>query len=270
MSNPLSDLINSSDWGVSKSRGTLCLLFRQALLWNRPFLTRNKPVNNAGWMERAHTFFKKPHNKIYKNDMGNLNKDLTNDEFTWPTFKKAVDFLDPMGATLIIKLTWLDNSVSEYRMIVDPVSDESDVDHIVDKNDIFKNKSKNVSDVARLWRMIVRGENITEEKWHKMLDDYIRAPLSGFDVSKENISEIKNNLQRRLTHNKMTWSTFRKGIHALSPKVETYGLELRWSNNPNEVTYVEHPYPNPRFITDYSPEQLKRGATYVRRQQKGV
>lgn len=265
MSNPLSDLINSSDWGVSKARGTLCLLFRQALLWNRPFLPDNRPVNNAGWSERAHIFFKKPHNKIYKNDMGNLNKDLTGDEFTWPTFKKAVDFLDPIGATLIIKLTWLDDTVSEYRVVIDPIGDEKDVDHIADKNDIFKSKSKNVNDVARLWRTIVHSEGIDEKKWHAMLDDYIRAPLSGFDVSKENISEIKNNLQRRLTHNKMTWSTFRKGINALSPKIETYGLELRFGNKPSEITYVEHPYPNPRYATDFAPDQLQKGAGYVRR-----
>lgn len=266
MSNPLSDMLSSPEHSMSRARGTLCLLFRQAIVWNRPFKRDNKPISHSGWNQRAAIFFSKPHNKVYKNDMGNLNKDLTNEEFTWPTFKKAVDFLDPIGATLVIKLTWLDDSVSEYQMIIDPAEDESDVDHIEDKDiktDIFRNKIMDVNSVARLFRMIVRGEDIDEKKWHSLLDDYIRTPLSGFDISKENISELKNNLQRRLTSNKLTWSTFRKGIHALSPKIETYGLELRWSKHPDDYTYVEHQYPNPRFIVDFTPDQPKRGVSYV-------
>lgn len=229
------DLLSDPQKGVNRAKGILCYLFRDVLLW--------KGVNQFSWKKRANRFFEKPHNIAEGIDKGNLNKALVNDDFTWGTFKKAIDFLDPKGATLTIVLTWRSEDVSRYTVVIDPGEDESDPvlnqfgvepedAEIFQRGNVSKSRQKKPANtLARLFRKIVTQEGITLTQWEGLLNAYARNPVNGIGQTPREINQAVVTLQRDLLLPRMTWGVFRKGILLLSPKIEEYILELRWGKD---------------------------------------
>lgn len=256
--NPLTDVLSDPTRGVNRSHNILCFLFRKALLWGRD----GKPVGFNGWSKRANEFFKKPHNEIYKNDKGNLNKDLMRPEFTWPTFKKAVDFLDPLVATLTVELTWPDDNVTEHTMVIDPAEDESSTDVFGSaeetNNTPFEGKSPPVNSLARFWRRIVIKEGITPEKWDKLLTQYVNAPISGIDLTTSTVNDARNNVNRQLMENTLSWTKFRMGLNFLDSKKVALILECRWSDKPDDVSIYKGGTFNPKHHKPKRTNSLKK------------
>lgn len=232
MSKTVKELLSDPLKGTNRAKGILCYLFRHVLLWRK--------VNQFAWDKRARLFFQKEHNKHTK-DKGNLNKALVHDEFTWGAFKMAIDFLNPMGASLTIVLTWKSGQTSRYSIIIDPAEDESDPVlnrfDVENPSDVFaENSKKPANTLARLFRKIVAEESISATQWSALLESYVRNPVNGVPQNSRDVTAAIGTLQRELLKSRMSWSVFRKGLNLLNPKQVDYILEMRWSNKPGDVT----------------------------------
>lgn len=257
--NPLTDVLSDPTRAVNRSHNILCYLFRTALLWGRG----NGSIGFTGWYKRANIFFKKPHNAIYKNDKGNLNKDLMRPEFTWPTFKKAVDFLDPLGATFTIEFTWPDDTVTTHTMVIDPAEDESAADvfgEAVKKEDTpFEGKPPPGNSLARFWqRIVVEDLEISQERWNELLTKYVKDPISGIDLNTSTVNDARNTINRQLMENTLSWTKFRTGLNFLDAKKVVFILECRWSNKPNDVSVYRGGTFNPKYQQPKRTDTLKK------------
>lgn len=261
--NPLTDLLSDPTRGEHRASGVLSALFRQALIWGR----NNHPVDHDGWSRRARVFFAKPHNVDLKSDLGNLNKDLVRPEFTWPTFKKAVDFLNPHKAFFTVILVWPpdenDNSrESRYTMpfVFDPNHkwEDTELSERKTSKSPFSGKHKMLNDVAYLWRMIVRGENIDAAKWRELNQRYVASPLSGTDLTDTKFNDACNVVNRQLTDHHMSWSKFRIGLNFLDVKATYFVLECRWSDKPGDQTTYQRGTLNPLYHLPRHVNQLRK------------
>lgn len=272
MNDYVKDLLADPLKGTTRVQGVLCYLFRHVLLWRK--------VNQIAWKKRAEKFFQKEHNKTYHpetgkeipGDKGNLNKELTRREFTWANFKKGIDFLNPISATLTLKFTWLNGLESSYSINIDPAEDESDVDTIdnVPISDVFDGRPPAKNTLSRLFQRILTDEGIDIPKWEALLDQYVSNPTNGIPQSKAKTNEAINAIQRELLHPRMSWNVFRKGINLLNPQRTDYILKMRWSERTGEETYHIATLYNPmdeRYLTPLAErkEENDVGCQYARR-----
>lgn len=230
MSRTVKDLLADPLKGTNKAQGILCYLFRHVLLWRK--------INQFAWNKRAQLYFEKPHNRDNP-DKGNLNKALTQDDFTWGNFKKGIDFLNPVSATLIIRLTWKSGRVSSYAIKIDPAEDEADPALNVfgeEESDVFQDQAKPSNTLARLYRRIISEEGIDITRWNALLEEYAKNPLHGIAQNRRDINSAINALQRDLLTPRMSWNRFRKGILLLNPVKEEYILEMRWTKDLSDTT----------------------------------
>lgn len=244
MSRSVRDLLADPLKGTNRAQGILCYLFRHVLLW------RN--VNLFSWNRRTTIYFKKPHNQDNP-DKGNLNKALTTDDFTWSTFKKAVDFLNPVSAVLIITLTWRAGHKSEYSIVIDPAEAEDDLSlntfsDLPLESDVFAEQKQPTNTLARLYRQIIVRERIDVTRWNALLEKYVKNPLNGVAQNQKEQATAISAFQRELFHPRMSWNVFRRGILLLNPVEEEYRLKLRWGKGGKEVS--EH------FVTIRDPLDL--------------
>lgn len=220
------DLLSDNNRGQKRARGVLCYLFRSVLLWKKMTWFR--------WNRLQDIYFNKPHNA--KNpDRGNLNKTLIADELTWGSFKKAIDFLNPISATLTVELTWPSGLSSSYTIVIDPAEDESDpaLNTFTEEHVVFDKKKRPASQLARLFRQIVSKENITLDRWNACFDQFVKNPMNGIEQTPQAQKAAISSLQRDVTAPRMSWTIFRRGLLVLGPVKETYTLHIRWSDDPN-------------------------------------
>lgn len=220
------ELLSDPNKGLYRSQGVLCYLFRHVLLWRK--------VNQFRWNRLQAIYFEKPHNA--KNpDRGNLNKALIQDDLTWGSFKKAIDFLNPISARLTLNLTWGSGLTSTYTIVIDPAEDESDpaLNTFTEEHVVFEKKKKPASQLARLFRQIVMQENITLERWNASFEEFVKNPMNGIEQTPQAQKAAISSLQRDVTAPRMSWNIFRRGLLVLAPVKEEYILHMRWSNDPN-------------------------------------
>lgn len=227
MVDSVKELLSDPLKGLRRSQGVLCYLFRHVLLWRK--------VNQFSWNKRLNLYFEKEHNK--KNpDKGNLNKALCQDDLTWGSFKKAIDFLNPISAVLKIELTWRSGLTSTYSIVIDPAEDESDPalnTFDTNQSEVFVDQKKPANTLARLFRRIVTSEGIDLTRWQGLFDEYAKNPINGIPQTRREMNTEISALQRSLLDPRMSWNTFRRGILVLNPVQEEYILSLRWTNDPN-------------------------------------
>jgi hypothetical protein len=246
MSRTVKELLADPLKGTNRAQGVLCYLFRHVLLWRK--------VNQFTWNKRARLYFEKPHNRDNP-DKGNLNKALTHDDFTWGTFKKSIDFLNPYSATLVVQLTWTSGRVSRYPIRIDPAENEADsaLNSFGEaESDVFHDQRKPASTLARLFRRIVSEEQIDVTRWQALFEDYAKNPLHGIPQNRRDITNFINTTQRELMNARMSWNVFRKGLVVLNPKQEDYILELRWSKDPTDVSIHTVTIRNPMLVNPAS------------------
>lgn len=241
MSEDVRELLASPKKRLSRSKGILCFLFRTALIWCG--------MNQFSWNKRMRLYMEKPHNKG-KADRGNMNKQLTKDEFTWAVFKKAIDFLNPKGAVLSITLTWRSGLKSTYSLVIDPAEDESDstIDTLsedIPSSDVFDDKAVPTSALARLYRRIICEEQIDVVKWESLCETWATDPQNGIEQNRTEINKAIKEFQRAIFDPRVSWNTFRRGLLLLRPKEMEFSLELRWSDKPGDVSV--------HTVTNYDP-----------------
>ena len=243
MNSDVATLLKDPLKGTYQAEGILCYLFRDAL--------KVRGVTAYTWDKRARLFFEKEHNK--KNmDKGNLNKALASPEFSWGTFKKAVDFLNPTGAALIIELTFQDKNTSKYSIALDPAEDESDpilntVDSTAKFTTLLGDQKLPKNTLARLFRRILTDRVTSLSQWNLLLEKFVMDPRNAYDVNAANVGSLANSLQRDLLNDRMTWNIFRKGILLMEPIREAYTLELRWGRDRVETTHHRASLTDPAY-----------------------
>lgn len=253
MNNPVAELLAESDKGMHRASSVLTFLFRQAVLWSK--------ISNQSWRRRAERLLKEPHNAHLKGDMGNLNKDLVRDEFSWSNFKKAIDFLNPIRAVLVITFHWRNGRTSSYSVVIDPAENErepAENDDPSDDNELFRGKGRPAGSLTRLWRQIIHGEEITTQRWQALMDIYINDAISTIDTTTQKRNEAITQITRQLGSDRMTWNSLRKGINILDPKQVTYTLKCVWpegSRVPEEFNNIVR---NPKDIAYDSTVTPKR------------
>lgn len=225
----IKQLLTSSDKGRGRAQGVLCYMFRNTLLWTNMSYHR--------WVRATNFYFEKPHNK--KNpDRGNLNKALIQDDLSWASFKKGLDLLDPVKATMTIILTWKSGKTSTYAVEIDLVEDEDDVILVSLPDDggetnlsssiAERQKDKPKNTLARLYGQILKSEGIDLTRWQALLNEYAENPLNGFTGTKKETATTISSIQRQLFEPRLSWNNFRKGLAILGPVQEDYILDLQW------------------------------------------
>ncbi|WDS62213.1 hypothetical protein [Pseudomonas phage D6] len=239
------DLLTDPLKGKNRAQGVLCFLFREVLLWRR--------VNQIVWNKRLTAYFEKPHNQE-KPDKGNLNKALLNDDLPWAGFKKAMDFLSPMEAKLVMDYTWRDGSSTTYEILIDPAADEAKQYKEIftyEGCNVFTKAKKPVSTLAYLFRHIVAKEGVDEVQWEKLFQDYSENPVNNVGVKKSELNSTISMMKRALLDGKLSWNVFRRGILLLKPQKEVYTLKLKWTDDPHLIlsmpdaeysATIENPY----------------------------
>lgn len=226
----IKDLLSDPLKGTKQAQGVLCYLFREVLLWRK--------VNQFTWNRLSRNYFAKPHNQINP-DKGNLHKALKADDMPWNGFKKAVDFLSPIEATLEVKFYWGDDSTSSYVINVDPLEDELNP---VNNNfpwkhcEVFDGRKDSTTLMSHLFRHLVATEGVKQPDiklwWAKLFDDYTKNPVNVVGLPQKEINSNANNLKRQLLDTNLSWNTFRRGVYLLHPRSEEYTLTMRWTDDP--------------------------------------
>ncbi len=219
------DLLTDPLKGKNRAQGVLCYLFRETLLWRR--------VSQIVWNKRLSAYFEKPHNQE-KPDKGNLNKALLNDDLPWAGFKKAIDFLTPLEAKLVMEYHWWDGSSTSYEIIIDPAADEKEYCKDIftyDKCEVFTKAKKPVSTLAYLFRHIIANHGVDQERWEQLFTDYSANPVNNVGVKKSELTQDISMMKRSLLEGKLSWNVFRRGILLLNPKQETYTIKYKWTRD---------------------------------------
>lgn len=248
MSRTVDEILQDPNRKQSAAQGILCYLFRNALIWS----VSDKRV----WLRKANNYFKKPWNA--KNaDLGNLNKALSQDDFTWTNFKKAVDFLDPKMAVFCVEPTWHDGRTVKYQVVLDPTEDEGDeiIDTLGPTAELYAklgNDDGTPNTLARLYRKILVKEGVGLDRWSGLIENYVRNPLNAVPKGKKERTAVISMLQREVLSSRMSWNVFRRGIQLLAPQTETYSLVLYWGANrgPDIVRVHKASFTNPLFKTE--------------------
>lgn len=224
------DLLSDPLKGTLRASDIPCYLFREVLLWRK--------INQRTWNRRQEAFFEKPWNKNNQ-DKGNLNKALKSDTMQWSAFRKAIDFLNPVHATLEIKLTWQDNRESSYVIIMDP----QEAEDVLTTNSfpwedcpIFESAKPAGTLMTHLLRHVVamEGKNKPDIKiwWDKLFDDYTKNPVNVVGLTQKEVNQNVNTLRRALLEPRVSLNNFRRGMHLLRAAKEEYILTLKWSDDP--------------------------------------
>jgi hypothetical protein len=244
MSDAVKELLSDQYKGLYKSKGVLTYLFRHVLSWRQ--------INQFNWKDRAKKFAEKPHN-LKNRDIGNLNKKLVRDEFTWTNFREAVDFLNPVSATFGVELTWKDGHTSTYSFKIDPAIQEWDTDVLTEgevpaENEVLYSRPPAISSLAKLYRTIIAKEGIDMEKWEQLLHNHATSPISQHAVSKRSVRDQVTQLHRSLLSDDLSWKKFRLGIDVLDAEKVTYYLELLWNARTGEKSTHRCTPPNPNAL----------------------
>lgn len=220
------DLLNDPLKGTTRAQGVLCYLFRQVLV--------RRTINTRVWNRCLDNYFLKPHN-LANPDKGNLNKALKADDLTWSSFRKSIDFLNPVQAILEIEFEWGNGKSSTYKLIIDPTENETKPTINVfpyDMLDTFKGLKKPKTVMASLFRHIVVNEGHDKAAWDKLFVDWAANPINTIGQSETEIASSVVTLRRSVNEDNLSWNVFRRGILLLKPKRSTYTLTLDWTLDP--------------------------------------
>lgn len=246
MSQEVKDLLNDPMKGTTKAQGILSYLFRHVLLWRQ--------INRFSWNRRAGIWANKEYNKDIA-DIGNLNKALVQPEFSWATFKRAIDFLNPMGSSLSITLRFRDGHEITESVIIDPVEDESDpelnqLEPTVKDHFVLMTKKEPRSTLARLFRRILLKSVKSSAHWNQLMREYIEDPRNNLMPEEKGYISVLSSFQRTIFDERLSWNAFRRALNVLKPISVIYTLEMRWNYKPKDVTVHQVTVHDPVYIAE--------------------
>lgn len=96
---------------------------------------------------------------------------------------------------------------------------------------------------AKLFRLMMLDLNMSYIKLDRLIDEYLRDPVSGYSESVDKHSYVKANLKRAMATDTMGWSILKSAIYILKPLKVIYELDLEWDPN------IQHPTEVPSRIS---------------------
>lgn len=108
---------------------------------------------------------------------------------------------------------------------------------------IFDTADKRVKEtnhlLARLYRQILQDLNVTPLEWDKLINRYYRSPYSKVKKNARDIASDKNNFNRAMAKDKVSWNNFFKAICILSPEWIRIEVTFGWRNGKSTSHSVE-------------------------------
>jgi hypothetical protein len=86
------------------------------------------------------------------------------------------------------------------------------------------------SPLVKLFRTILYDHNVTPMQWDNLVNRYLRSHLSRTPKNARDISQDKNNLNRAIAKETMSWNHFLKSIMILGPVSIRINIQLGWRN----------------------------------------
>lgn len=93
--------------------------------------------------------------------------------------------------------------------------------------------------LANLFRKIVGDHHISTLKWDFLVTRYLRSSLSRTAKNAKDIGQDKNNLNRALAKNAITYNNFIKALMIMGPSTIKITITMDWKNNKTTVNEVE-------------------------------
>lgn len=218
---------------VDKAADVLCYFFRDALITRR--------ITVLIWTQQLYpAYMDRKEDRDERKDRGNLNNQLTSNNFTWATFKRGIEFLGPKRAAFSVILHYDDEDEGrKYTALLDPNEDETD--DIIDDSGIspdtvikFQDDKQKDSTLARLFQSMVRDLGIDKKKWEEMLDAFMTHPYQ-IGIKEEEIPKRRRNFDSDLRRKRFSWRLFRHAIVFLQAKYVSFELVLEWTEGKAEV-----------------------------------
>lgn len=93
--------------------------------------------------------------------------------------------------------------------------------------------------LARLYRSILAKTQITVQEWDRLINRYYRSPYSKVRKNARDISSDKNNFNRAIAADKISWNNFFKAICIMGPVWIRIDVTMRFSNGEESTHTVE-------------------------------
>jgi hypothetical protein len=99
---------------------------------------------------------------------------------------------------------------------------------------IFDSGDKRVGEtnhlLASLYRKIIMDLNLRIREWDSALNRYYKSPMSRVRRNARDIASDKNNFNRAIAKDKISWNNFFKAICIMGPEWIGIEITLRWKN----------------------------------------
>lgn len=231
-------MLNDPTKRTKQATNVLCYLFRNILM--------ARQVKMMAWNTRLERYFKRNPKRDPNKDRGNLNRQLCNDEFTWQTFKRSIEFLAPKRALMTIDLKWPDGHTRRYDAYINILEDEDDTVPVNDRNQyrpevVSLEYSEDMTTLAYIFRRILWDENIDKDKWNELLTAYVENPVTGTPQDKATLGQERNARDRDFRSTRISWNVFRRALIFLGVEHVRYTLNMTWERDQRTVHFYGHP-----------------------------
>lgn len=113
------------------------------------------------------------------------------------------------------------------------------LESILTRDDKKTNEAGNVP--AKLLRKILSELNITPSQWEYLVNNYYKSSYSSIAKNKVAIASDKNNFNRAIAKNDVTWAKIMRALLILSPVKITFSIKMQWrSGLETEHSQVVH------------------------------
>ena len=92
---------------------------------------------------------------------------------------------------------------------------------------------------ARLFREVLRDQNVNIGQWNKYMADYLRDPRNRIPQNSRDMSSARGNLAKELIRPRMTWNVFMKAIRFINPLKVSLRLTFAWRTRKTSVFEFE-------------------------------
>lgn len=82
--------------------------------------------------------------------------------------------------------------------------------------------------LTRLFRLILRDENIGASQWNRRLTQFLKSPFSRVPKNAKDIGQERNNFNRAISRSSMTWKTFQKAVQVIGPLRYRITIDMEW------------------------------------------
>lgn len=200
------EFLARADKGINSAKGFLAKIFRQMLL--------DYNVSPREFNMRLNRYIKNPANNIpdtprlRSSVRGNLSKELRKNKMTWSNFIKALNFLAPVKATVIMQFKLPNGELSVSEVVV------------IDKGLGIKNGSGWKTTLKDISKTILKDagiEDVSNSEFNLLLNKYLDSPSNRVNKDSKIRSHTRSNMKKEFSKDTMTWNNLEKLIRVINP-----------------------------------------------------